>query len=107
MFLLTAVGVVIEQVSGQSFFEYVRTHIFERARMEHTDFYELDEDVPNRAMGYMHQGLAGSFEVRPRRNNVPFSVIKGSPHGGGEYPQLMILHGLQRHCSSMCCLIPL
>jgi len=42
-------GAIIEKVSNQSYFDYVKEHVFEPAGMEHTGFYELDLELPNRA----------------------------------------------------------
>lgn len=72
-------GLIVERVSGQSYFDYVREHIYEPARMKNTDAYELDSVVPNHAVGYTHQG-AGTGELR---NNLFLHVVKGGPAGGG------------------------
>ncbi len=72
-------GLVIERVSGQSYFDYVRKHIYEPAGMQHTDAYELDSVVPNLAVGYT---LRGS-ENGELRNNLFLHVVKGGPAGGG------------------------
>ena len=75
-------GAVVEKVSGQSYFDYVREHIFKPAGMTDTDSYELTEVVPNLAVGYAR------FEDDPmgieaRRSNIAFLPWKGSPAGGG------------------------
>ncbi|MBA3944756.1 MAG: beta-lactamase family protein [Herpetosiphonaceae bacterium] len=95
-------GAVIEQVTQQTYFDYVRDNIYRPAGMRNTNACELDEDVEDRALGYMHEGLASPFELHPRRNNLPFSVIKGSPHGnGGAYSTvtdlLQFATALQQH----------
>jgi CubicO group peptidase (beta-lactamase class C family) len=38
-------GLVIEHVSGESYYAYVREHIFKPAGMNNTDNYKIDEDV--------------------------------------------------------------
>ena len=72
MFLL---GAVIEKASGQSYFDYVREHIFRPAGMDDTDSYPIDEPVPNLAMGYFRR--AGQTI-----NNVT-TLYRGGPAGGG------------------------
>lgn len=42
-------GLIIEKVSGQSYYDYVREHIFKPLGMRDTDSYFIDENVPNRA----------------------------------------------------------
>ncbi|NIO33162.1 MAG: serine hydrolase [Gemmatimonadetes bacterium] len=49
MFLL---GVVVETVTGESYFDYVRAHIFEAAGMDDTDYFDRDDPVPDVATGY-------------------------------------------------------
>lgn len=46
-------GLLIEQVSGLSYANYVRRHIFEPARMPHADFLALDGVHPGVAEGYI------------------------------------------------------
>ncbi len=76
-------GAVIEKVSGQSYFDYVRDHIYTPAGMADTDAYEMDQDTPNLATGYRRINLYGQPEVGPPRNNLFLHVFKGGPAGGG------------------------
>jgi len=76
-------GAIIEKVSGQDYFDYVREHIFKSAGMNNTDFYETDRDVPNRAIGYTEIGPDNRAEPGPLRNNLVINAVKGSPAGGG------------------------
>jgi CubicO group peptidase (beta-lactamase class C family) len=71
-------GAIIEAVSGQNYFDYVREHIYEPAGMSDTDAYELDRETPNLATGYTR--ARGGNELR---NNLFEHVIKGGPAGGG------------------------
>lgn len=76
-------GAIIEQVSGQDYFSYVRDHIYHPAQMDETDAYELDQIVPNLAVGYTYTGRAATTEPGQRRNNLLLHVVKGGPAGGG------------------------
>jgi len=76
-------GALIERVSGDSYYDYVRRHIYHPAGMDDTDAYELDRDVPNLAIGYTRQGEGGVPAPGPRRNNLFLHSIKGGPAGGG------------------------
>jgi hypothetical protein len=49
-------GLIIERVAGQSYYDYVREHIFKPAGMRDTDSYAIDENVPNRAMPITKRG---------------------------------------------------
>ncbi len=77
MFML---GVVIEKVTGQSYFDYIRENIYKPAGMVNTDSYEMDRPVPNLAIGY---SKAPSDGGPAWRNNLYDHVVKGGPAGGG------------------------
>ncbi len=49
-------GRVIEQVSGQSYPEYVRTHLFAPAGMTHSDYPDANRIIRGRARGYSRSG---------------------------------------------------
>ena len=72
-------GVVIESVTGQSYFDYIRKNIYEPAGMKNSDSYEMDYPVENLAIGY-------SPDLKSKygwQNNLFKHVIKGGPAGGG------------------------
>lgn len=69
-------GAIIEKASSQSYYSYVRDHIFKPAGMANTDFYELDTDPPNLAAGF-EDGPNGT-----RLDNIFDLEVKGSPAGG-------------------------
>ena len=72
-------GVVIESVTGQSYFDYIRKNIYEPAGMKNSDSYEMDYPVENLAIGY-------SLDRKSEygwQNNLFKHVIKGGPAGGG------------------------
>ncbi|WP_049761996.1 serine hydrolase domain-containing protein [Candidatus Korobacter versatilis] len=74
-------GAVIEKVSGQSYYDYVREHICKRLGMESTDFYEADGMTSNLATGYTSQ--TEDDDHGPRRNNIYTRPARGSSAGGG------------------------
>jgi D-alanyl-D-alanine carboxypeptidase len=75
-------GAIVERVSGQSYFDYVREHIYRPAGMADSDSYELTEVVPNLAVGYA-RFQDDPLGVDPRRSNIAFLPWRGSPAGGG------------------------
>jgi CubicO group peptidase (beta-lactamase class C family) len=75
-------GAVVERLSGEDYYAYVRAHIFEPAKMRDTASYEVDEVVPNLAAGYRPDDN-DAFGVLPRRSNTMMLPFKGTPAGGG------------------------
>jgi len=72
-------GVVIEKVSGQDYFEHVRERVYAPAGMTRSDCYELDQPVENLAVGYERDPATPSGW----RNNIFLHVMRGGPAGGG------------------------
>ncbi len=72
-------GAIIERVTGQSYYDYVREHVFKPAGMNDTDSYETDAGVRDLASGYTREGASMGRRV----NNVYTRPAKGSPAGGG------------------------
>lgn len=72
-------GVVIESVTGGSYFDYIRENIYGPAGMTRTDCYEMDTPADNLAMGYYRD----ADSEWGWRNNLYEHVIKGGPAGGG------------------------
>ncbi|HEX8267656.1 MAG TPA: serine hydrolase domain-containing protein [Pyrinomonadaceae bacterium] len=77
---MLVLGKIIEIVSGQSYFDYVRENIYKPAGMINTDAYELDKVNPNLAVGY-HKTFTDNGIVWS--NNVFQHVMRGGPQGGG------------------------
>ena len=75
-------GAIVECASGQNYYDYVQTHVFERAGMSRTGFFELDSDTPNLATGYTRTGVVSRDQLRTRRNNLLLNIVKGAPSGG-------------------------
>ena len=61
-------GLIIEKVSGESYYDYVRQHVFLPAGMKDTDAYMQDAIVPNRAVGYTRESEDGKTAARAQAN---------------------------------------
>ena len=85
MFLL---GVIIEKVTGEDYFEHIRKAIYAPAGMTNSDCYEMDYPVENLAVGYSPD-LKSPYKWQ---NNLYKHVIKGGPAGGG-FSTVKDLHG--------------
>ena len=77
---MLVLGKVIERVTGQDYFDYVREHVYAPAGMTSSDSYELDRVNPNLAVGYDRTFTKQGDEWR---NNIFMHVIRGGPAGGG------------------------
>lgn len=75
-------GAIVERVTGQDYYDYVRGHVFKPAGMQNTEWYEGDRVVTNLADGYTTEGAA-RLGAKARLNNVYTRPAKGSPAGGG------------------------
>jgi CubicO group peptidase (beta-lactamase class C family) len=71
-------GVVVEKVSGQSYYDYVREHVFKPAGMNSTDSLPESEPVPGRSIGYTKED--GSKDWKPNTDTLPW---RGTSAGGG------------------------
>jgi CubicO group peptidase (beta-lactamase class C family) len=69
-------GVLIEKVSGRSYYDFVQKHVYEAAGMNSSGSLSEDDVVPNRSIGYMRRG--GSLQ--PNTDTLPF---RGTSAGGG------------------------
>jgi len=74
-------GLMIEQVSGMAYRDYVRQHIFVRAGMVHSDFLRMDRVHENVAEGCDPIEDEGGKIVGWKKNIYSFPPI-GSPDGG-------------------------
>ncbi|MNK15423.1 Penicillin-binding protein 4* [compost metagenome] len=72
-------GLIIEKLSGQNYFDYVKEHIYRPAKMINTDAYELDNAISNLATGY----TMSLEEPGQWKNNTFLNPTKGTPAGGG------------------------
>ena len=70
-------GVLIEKVSGQSYYDYVRDHIFKPAGMTSTGSEPEDQAVADRSIGYT------KFLGNGVQRNVDTLPYRGTSAGGG------------------------
>ena len=71
-------GAIIEKVSGQTYYDFVRERIYKPIGMSDTEAYESGATINNLAEGYMY-----SEEKKARINNVSTRPARGSSGGGG------------------------
>jgi len=70
-------GVVIEKVTGQSYYDYVREHVYQLAGMTSTDSLPETGAVAMRSVGYMKEGPG------PWSDNKDTLPYRGTSAGGG------------------------
>ena len=75
-------GLIIEKITGGSYYDYVREHVFRPTDMRNTDYFDADVPVENMASGYTKNDDRGD-EQKLRRNNIYTRPAKGSSAGGG------------------------
>ncbi len=69
-------GLIVEKISGQTYYDYLKEHVFGRAGMKNTTELEIDSIVSNKASGYT-TFFGESKELK--RND--FYLSKASPAG--------------------------
>lgn len=70
-------GVIVEKVSGQNYYDYVRDHIFKPAGMIATASEPENQMVADRSVGYMRPDGTG---WQPNTDTLPY---RGTSAGGG------------------------
>ncbi len=74
-------GLIIEEVSGMNYFDYIKKNIFERAGMLNADFYE--SDIPNKNVAFAYTRYNRYKNDTTNYYNTFFiAPVKGSPAGG-------------------------
>jgi D-alanyl-D-alanine carboxypeptidase len=71
-------GLVIEKASGESYYDYVRKHIYEPAGMTSTGSEPEDQALADRSVGYTKMGSNGQWH--PNTDTLPY---RGTSAGGG------------------------
>ena len=75
---MVLLGVVIERVNDQSYYEYVAEHVYKPAGMTQTGSEPESEAVRDRSIGYMRQQGGGGWT--PNTETLPY---RGTSAGGG------------------------
>lgn len=70
-------GVIVQKVSGQDYYDYVREHVFIPAGMTLTDSLPEEQAVPKRSVGYTKMG---GETWKPNTDTLPY---RGTSAGGG------------------------
>jgi CubicO group peptidase (beta-lactamase class C family) len=72
-------GRIVENVSRESYFDYIQRHVFAPAGMDASGFDSLEDITPKLSVGYFHDGLF-STDWKADWIKIP---VKGGPAGGG------------------------
>jgi CubicO group peptidase (beta-lactamase class C family) len=75
-------GLIIEKLSGQTYYDYVQKHIYDVAGMTNSGSPPAGENVPNQAVGYTRGEESNS--AGPLRPNTAMLPWRGGPAGGGD-----------------------
>lgn len=75
-------GLLVERLSGEDYYDYVRRHVYQPAGMTRTAHFAVDSLPPNTAIGYTRGG-PGSAGNEPLHRNTEQLPGRGSSAGGG------------------------
>ena len=81
-----ALGLIIETLTGKSYYDYIEEHVFQPAGMINSGYYGKLESVDNLAIGYITGtgGMMPPTEVKPTpKPNTETLPARGSAAGGG------------------------
>ncbi|WP_026908649.1 serine hydrolase domain-containing protein [Paucisalibacillus globulus] len=70
-------GLVIEQISGMNFTDFVETKVFAKAGMNHSGYFSLDQLPKDTAIGYIDDEESGAW-----KSNIYSIPVKGGADGG-------------------------
>jgi CubicO group peptidase (beta-lactamase class C family) len=76
-------GAIIEAVTGEDYFEYIRSTVYKPAGMTNSDSYDRDGPVKNLATGYTRYHPLASKDSKERWTNTYILSPRGSADGGG------------------------
>jgi len=76
-------GALIEAVTGEDYYDYLRVNIYEPTGMQNTDSYDKDGPVENIAVGYTNMNPNAPGGKDYEWNNLYMMPPKGAPAGGG------------------------
>ncbi len=75
-------GLLIERLSGKSYYDYISEHVYAPAGMGRTGHFAVDALPPNTAIGYTRGGSPGDATSPLHRNSAELPG-RGSSAGGG------------------------
>nr|WP_315472773.1 serine hydrolase domain-containing protein [uncultured Undibacterium sp.] len=73
------VGVILEKVTGENYFDYIQKNIYAKSGMLNSDSYPSDASVENLAIGYT-KSFNGKYQWQENTFALPG---RGGPAGGG------------------------
>lgn len=77
-------GLIIESITGQSYYDYVQKNIFERVGMKDSSFGFRGVDDPKRAMGYTTESGPSSPSTTGLHPNLDMLPARGSSAGSAQ-----------------------
>ena len=77
-------GLIIEAISGESYYDYVKKNVFQRAGMKNTGFGFRDGADPKQAIGYTSMSESGVESPGPRHSNQALMPARGSSAGSAQ-----------------------
>ncbi|WP_092544845.1 serine hydrolase domain-containing protein [Zunongwangia mangrovi] len=83
-------GLIIEKVTGENYYDYLEKNVFEKADMSNTTAFEIDAIIENKANGYTFAGDTS----KPLKNNI-YYLSKASP-GGFHYSTVEDLYNFNK-----------
>ncbi len=92
-------GMVIEKVSGESYYDYVREHIYTPAGMASSGSEPEDQAVTDRSVGYYEGKWAGT--ASGSRIRIPCRIA--ARRREAVTPQRKICRGLRMRCRRTSC----
>lgn len=76
-------GAVIEKVSGQDYYDYIRQHVYAPAGMTNTDSYDRDGPAEDLATNYTNMNPSDPVQDGYQWSNTYMLPPRGTPAGGG------------------------
>lgn len=70
-------GMIIENLTGETYYDYVKKNIFDKAGMKNTGNYETDKSIENLAEGYIKKDVDGIWTI-----STYMKGARGSSAGG-------------------------
>ncbi|GGA84888.1 serine hydrolase domain-containing protein [Ornithinibacillus halotolerans] len=86
-------GLLIEQISGKKFTDFVEEYIFRKSGMTDSGYFSLDELPSNTALGYIESDVVGTWKT-----NIYSIPVKGGPDGGA----FITIRDMQKFWNALC-----